>query len=55
MKNIQKVIKNTTDRDTITTILKVVSAVYLIMNTVRLGMDLHEKIVNKQNAKRIPN
>ncbi len=37
-------------KDTITNVLKIVSAVYLIMNTVRLGIELYETIVNKKRT-----
>ncbi len=33
------------EKDTMTTILKIISAVFLVMNAVRLGMDLHGKVV----------
>ncbi|WP_299244105.1 hypothetical protein [uncultured Aquimarina sp.] len=46
-----KILRNTAEKDTITTILKIVSAVYLVMNTIRLGMELQEKIVKKKQAK----
>ncbi|WP_027393517.1 hypothetical protein [Aquimarina latercula] len=42
-----KILGNTPEKDTITTVLKIVSAVYLVMNTIRLGIDLHEKIIKK--------
>lgn len=47
-----RVIENTSKKDSITTVLKVLSAVYLVMNIVRLGIKLHEKIVKKQRANR---
>ncbi len=40
------------EKDTMTTILKIISAVFLVMNAVRLGMDLHGKVVKKQHIKR---
>ena len=43
-------IPTTNNKDTITNILKIVSAVYLILNTVRLGIELHEKITHKKQS-----
>lgn len=44
-----RVIENTSNKDTITTVLKVLSAVYLVMNIVRLGKELSGKKSEKQN------
>ena len=43
-------IPTTHHKDTITNVLKIVSAVYLIMNTIRLGIELHEKIAQKKQS-----
>jgi hypothetical protein len=40
---INRVIEGTSKKDTITTVLKVLSAVYLVMNIVRLGKELAKK------------
>ncbi len=45
-----KVIENTSKKDSITTILKVLSAVYLVMNIVRLGKELTKKDPRKQKG-----
>ncbi len=50
-----KILGNTSEKDTITTVLKIVSAVYLVMNTIRLGMELQEKIKKRQHIKRRKN
>lgn len=47
-----KILDNTSEKDTITTVLKIVSAVYLIMNTIRLGMELQEKIKKRKQTKK---
>ncbi len=47
----KKISENLVEKDTITTILKIVSAAYLVMNTIRLGIDLHQKISQRQKAK----
>ncbi|WP_155839679.1 hypothetical protein [Aquimarina latercula] len=38
-----RVIENASKKDVITTVLKVLSAVYLVMNIVRLGKELNKK------------
>lgn len=38
--NINGIMRGTPKKDTITTVIKVLSAVYLIMNIVRLGKEL---------------
>ncbi len=43
-----RIIENASNKDTITTVLKVLSAVYLVMNIVRLGKELTKKDQKKQ-------
>ncbi|WP_298547657.1 hypothetical protein [uncultured Aquimarina sp.] len=45
-----RMLENTSNKDTITTVLKVHSAVYLVMNIVRLGKELTKKDKEKSHT-----
>ncbi|WP_160111986.1 hypothetical protein [Aquimarina sp. AU58] len=49
--NINQIIENTSKKDPVTTVLKVLSAVYLVMNIIRLGKELTKKDERQRDSR----
>ena len=45
MNNANKILENISEKDNLTMTIKILTTIYLVMNTIRLGIELHEKVV----------